>query len=99
MTSIEVTAPVGEAAATLSLFTCSTCGTHRWERDGVALDRAEVIDVVRARLAEGPAPRVPRPRAARPPRPAAPAVPPPAPRTIDVREQLARFTVHGGPTA
>lgn len=98
MTSIEVTSPLGEATATLSLFTCSTCGTHRWERDGVALDRAEVIDVVRARLAQGPAPRVPRPRAARPPRPAPPAVPAPAPRTIDVRDQLARFTVHGGPT-
>ena len=101
MTSIEVTSPVGEATATLSLYTCSSCGAHRWERDGVALDRSEVIDVVRARLAEGPTPRVPRPRAARPPRPAAPAVPPPAPvaaPTIDVRDQLARFTVHGGPT-
>ena len=97
MTSIEVTAPIGETSATLTLHTCSACGAHRWERDGVALERAEVIDVVRARLAEGPVPRVPRPRAARPPRPVAPVVPPA--RTIDVRDQLARFTVHGGPTA
>ena len=95
MTSIEVTQPVGETTATLTLHTCSSCGIHRWERDGVALERADVIDVVRARLAEGPTPRVPRPRAARP-RAAAPAVPPAEPpRTIDVREQLARFTVHG----
>lgn len=97
MTSIEVTAPVGEAAATLTLHTCSACGAHRWERNGVALERAEVIDVVRARLAEGPVPRVPGPRAARPARPVAPVVPPA--RTIDVRDQLARFTVHGRPTA
>jgi hypothetical protein len=90
MTSIEVTAPVGEAEATLTLHTCSSCGAHRWERDEVALERAEVIDVVRARLAEGPTPRVPRPRAARP---AAPVVP--TARTIDIRDQLAHFTVHG----
>lgn len=98
MTGIEVTAPLGESAATLTLHTCSACGAHRWERDGVALQRAEVIEVVRARLAEGPPPRVPRPRAARPARPAAPAVPPPAPRTIDVRDKLAGFTVHGKPS-
>ncbi len=97
MTSIEVTSPVGDSSATLSLHTCSACGAHRWERDGVALERAEVIDVVRARLAAGPVPQVPRPRATRPPRPAVPVVVPVA-RTIDVRDQLARFTVHGGPT-
>jgi hypothetical protein len=94
MTRIEVTQPAAEGSATLTLHTCSTCGTHRWERDGVALDRDAVLGVVRDRLAEGPAPRVPKPRTARA-RPAPTALP--QARTIDIREQLARFTVHGGP--
>lgn len=95
MTRIEVTQPAAEGSATLTLHTCSACGAHRWERDGVALDRDAVLGVVRDRLAEGPAPRVPRPRTARPR--ATPTSVPQA-RTIDIREQLARFTVHGEST-
>ncbi len=95
MTRIEVTQPAAEDSATLTLHTCSTCGTHRWERDGLPLDRDAVLGVVRERLAEGPASRVPKPRTPRA-RPVPTAVP--EARTIDIREQLARFTVHGGPS-
>lgn len=68
MTSIEVTSPRGESSSTLALRTCGHCGSHTWQRDGVALDRDAVLDVVRDRIAEGPAPWVPRPRQIRPSR-------------------------------
>ena len=62
MSSIQVTSPLDPSAATLALHTCSSCGRHVWERDGEELDRATVLDMVKDRVAEGPAPRVPRPR-------------------------------------
>ena len=65
MSSIQVTSPLDTAAATLALHTCSACGRHVWERDGETLDRAALLDVVKDRIAEGPAPRVPRPRTPR----------------------------------
>jgi hypothetical protein len=66
MTSIEVTSPLAEGATTLALQTCSACGRHVWHRDGVILDREAVLEIVRERIAEGPAARVPRPRNPRP---------------------------------
>lgn len=65
MTSIEVSSSLADPGSTLALHTCSGCGHHVWERDGVELDRAGVLGVVRDRVAEGPAPRVPRPRKTR----------------------------------
>lgn len=62
MSSIQVTQPVDASVATLALHTCTSCGRHVWERDGVELDRASVLAIVRDRIAEGPAPRIPRPR-------------------------------------
>ena len=50
MTRIEVI----DAAHHLLLDTCAPCGAHAWTRDGVPLDRAGVLDTVRARLAESP---------------------------------------------
>ncbi|MCW2501112.1 MAG: hypothetical protein JWN87_2788, partial [Frankiales bacterium] len=41
------------------------CGRHVWERDGEVLDRSTVLGAVRERIAEGPAPRVPRARTPR----------------------------------
>ncbi|MCU1593306.1 MAG: hypothetical protein JWO12_698 [Frankiales bacterium] len=68
MTSIEVTSPLGERTSTLALYTCGHCGSHTWQRDGQPLDRDAVLDVVRDRIAEGPIPRMPRPRKVRPSR-------------------------------
>lgn len=68
MTSIEVTSPLGDRTSTLALHTCSHCGAHVWQRDGVTLERDAVLDVVRDRIAEGPIPRVPRQRKPRPSR-------------------------------
>ena len=51
MTSIEVTSPRGELSSTLALHTCSHCGRHEWQRDGLALDRDAVLEVVRDRIA------------------------------------------------
>jgi hypothetical protein len=65
MSTIEVTSPHGEGIATLTLHTCPACGRHAWERGGDVLDRSTVLGVVRDRIAEGPASRVPRPRKAR----------------------------------
>ncbi len=67
MTSIEVTSPHGGHTSTLALYTCGHCGSHIWSRDGVELDRDAVLDTVRDRIAEGPAPRIPR-QGARPTR-------------------------------
>jgi hypothetical protein len=68
MSAIEVTSSLVEATAVLTLLTCSACGRHVWLRDGRELDRDDVLTIVRDRIAEGPIPRVPRPRAARPSR-------------------------------
>jgi hypothetical protein len=68
MTRIEVTSPLAEGSSKLSLETCSSCGRHVWQRDGQDLAREEVLAIVRDRVAEGPAPRVPRPRKPRPSR-------------------------------
>jgi len=62
MTTIEVTSTLAAPAAKLALHTCSGCGRHVWERDGVELDRVAVLGIVRDRIAEGPAARVPRQR-------------------------------------
>ncbi len=59
MTSIVVT---HEDASHLTLHTCSCCGAHVWERDGVALDREAVLGVVRERIADGIPRTVPAPR-------------------------------------
>ena len=94
MTSIEVTATLADPLATLALYTCSGCGRHVWERNGVELDRSAVLDVVRDRISEGPAPRVPR---ARKPRTAPVMVPTAVPEQErrEMRERLAAFEVHG----
>lgn len=68
MTLIEVTSPLSEGSSKLSLETCSACGRHVWQRDGHDLDRDEVLAIVRDRVAEGPAPRMPSPRKPRPSR-------------------------------
>ena len=51
MTSIDVTSPLGDVSSTLALHTCSHCGLHTWLRDGLALDRDAVLNVVRDRIA------------------------------------------------
>ncbi len=96
MTTIQVTQPQSEGSATLTLHTCSACGSHVWEREGERLDRGSLLGVVRERLAEGPAPRVPAPRAARPTRVVLPDAAPSAPKpSAEVEERLARFVPHG----
>jgi hypothetical protein len=65
MSTIAVTAPLTDGVATLALHSCSACGRHVWERDGEVLDRSTVLGAVRERIAEGPAPRVPRARTPR----------------------------------
>ena len=55
MTSIEVTSPLGNRTSTLALQSCASCGSHIWQRDGETLDRDAVLDIVRERIAEGPA--------------------------------------------
>lgn len=60
MSSIEVTSSRATGSSTLALWTCSACGRHIWQRDGVELDRSAVLDVVRDRIAEGPIPRTPQ---------------------------------------
>lgn len=62
MSSIEVSSSLSTPDSTLALHTCAGCGRHLWERDGVELDRAALLGIVRDRIAEGPAPRVPRSR-------------------------------------
>ena len=98
MTTIEVTQAIGDGV-TLALHTCASCGRHVWERDGVELDRTEVLDVVQSRIAEGPAARVPGPRPARAAR--TPAASRAGPSTSDVTAtpppRLAEFIVHGTP--
>ena len=90
MSSIEVTTPLG-GGKTLALHTCSACGRHLWVREDEVLDRGAVLGIVRERIAEGPAPRVPRQRKSRAQQPAVPA----QMSSVDVRERLAGFTVHG----
>jgi hypothetical protein len=46
MSGIEVTA----RGATLVLHSCTSCGSHLWERDGQLADRAELLDGVRTFL-------------------------------------------------
>ncbi|MCW2615236.1 MAG: hypothetical protein JWN08_2230 [Frankiales bacterium] len=60
MSSIEVTA----RGVTLVLHSCTACGRHVWERDGVVADRAELLDGVRTFLEQ---PRIPTPRKRRTP--------------------------------
>lgn len=55
MSSIEVTA----RGVTLVLHSCTSCGQHVWERDGVQADRADLLEGVRTFLEQ---PRIPTPR-------------------------------------
>lgn len=55
MSSIEVTA----RGVTLVLHSCTACGRHVWERDGVVADRTELLEGVRTFLEQ---PRIPTPR-------------------------------------
>ena len=55
MSSIEVTA----RGTTLLLHSCTACGAHVWERDGVRADRAELLEGVKTFLEQ---PRMPTPR-------------------------------------
>lgn len=55
MSGIEVTA----RGVTLVLHSCTSCGRHAWERDGVVADRAELLEGVRTFLEQ---PRLPTPR-------------------------------------
>ncbi len=87
MSTIEVTSPLAAPGATLALHTCSSCGLHIWEREGQVLDHDAVLGIVRDRIAEGPAPRVPTPRKVRPSRARV--------AGVDVRERLSEFTIHG----
>ena len=57
MSSIEVTT----RGTTLVLHSCTACGRHLWERDGVKADRAELLEGVRTFL-EQPRPPVTRRR-------------------------------------
>lgn len=55
MSTIEVTA----RGVTLVLHSCTSCGQHLWERDGVRADRVELLEGVQTFLEQ---PRVPTPR-------------------------------------
>ena len=55
MSGIEVTA----RGATLVLHSCTSCGSHLWQRDGQLADRAELLDGVRTFLEQ---PRIATPR-------------------------------------
>jgi hypothetical protein len=55
MSSIEVTT----RGTTLVLHSCTACGRHVWEKDGVTADRAELLNGVKTFLEQ---PRVPTPR-------------------------------------
>ena len=99
MTTIEVTRRLDDAC-TLTLHTCSSCGRHVWERDGLVLERAEILGVVQERVAEGSAARAASPRKVRASRArvkleAEPVVPPPPPAVPPAR--LAEFVIHGAP--
>ncbi len=94
MSAIEVTNPHDVDAARLALHSCASCGRHVWVRDGVPLDRDDVLSVVRERIAETPRQPVPPPRG--------PSVAPKqVPKTAlagsstDLQERLSAFKVHG----
>lgn len=55
MSGIEVTA----RGVTLVLHSCTSCGRHVWERDGVQADRAELLEGVKTFLEQ---PRIATPR-------------------------------------
>lgn len=55
MSSIEVTT----RGVTLVLNSCTACGRHLWEKDGVVADRADLLDGVKTFLEQ---PRIPTPR-------------------------------------
>lgn len=85
----------------LTLHTCGPCGSHVWEREGVALDRDAVLGVVRERIADGVPRKVPAPRTRRLTMPLRVEVEPQAlepsaeSRTQEMRALLAGFTVQG----
>lgn len=55
MSSIELTT----RGVTLVLHSCTSCGRHIWERDGVQADRADLLQGVKTFLEQ---PRIPTPR-------------------------------------
>ncbi len=55
MSGIEVTT----RGVTLVLRSCTSCGRHAWEKDGVAVEREELLDGVKVFLDQ---PRIPTPR-------------------------------------
>lgn len=99
---------VTDAESSLALVSCSSCARHAWLRDGVLLDREEMLDAMKQRIAEAPRPQGGRPRRnpdapARPRRPArAAAAPAPDPveaerlrRVQEMQAMLSGFEVHG----
>lgn len=55
MSAIELTT----RGVTLVLHSCTSCGRHIWERDGVQADRVELLQGVKTFLEQ---PRIPTPR-------------------------------------
>ncbi len=100
MTTIVVT---HADASQLTLRTCSACGDHVWEQEGVVLDRAAVLGIVRERISEGVPRKVPAPRSRRVTLPLRVELDPPVAdvgavsRTQEIREMLAGFTIQGKP--
>ena len=43
MSVIEVTSPLDVDAGKLALHSCASCGRHVWVRDGLPLDRDDVL--------------------------------------------------------
>ncbi len=71
---------VTDEQSSLALVSCSSCARHGWVRDGVLLDRDEMLVAMKERIAEAPRPQGGRPRrnpeaAPRRTRPARPAAP------------------------
>jgi len=55
MSAIELTT----RGVTLVLHSCTSCGRHIWERNGVQADRVELLQGVKTFLEQ---PRIPTPR-------------------------------------
>jgi hypothetical protein len=98
---------VTDAESSLALMSCSACARHAWMRDGVLLDREQMLAAMKQRIAEAPRPQGGRPRrnpeapARRPraPRAAAPVEDPAAAerlrRVQEMQAMLRGFEVHG----
>ncbi len=97
MSVIEVTSPLDVDAAQLALHSCASCGRHLWVRDGVPLDRDDVLSVVRDRIAETPRQLVPPERgpSQAPTLASAPGQAVLSTHRVDLQERLSAFTLHG----